>query len=115
MCHPGTVKTALCENTANNCIFITFRNIAAGDRNIVEEEARIGTVLSRIGDFSLGERRMQPAKLDNGNQGITGRFICRKVDGVGQQVGEFGQWGKCSWMFVDNGFGAMFFERRREL
>lgn len=105
-----TINTTLRKHTANNGILIALWDIPASDHDVVQEEPRIGAVLSRIGEFALRQRIMDPGWFDNGNESIAGCFVGRKVDGVGHKMGELGRRWELGRGFIDDSLAAILFE-----
>lgn len=58
---------------------------------------------------------MQPLGLDDGDESITGSFVCGEINRVGHEMGEFSERREGGWLFVDDDVAAMFFEGGREL
>lgn len=87
--HLETINTTLRQHPTNNSILVSLWNITAGDHDIVQEKARVGTILPRVGHFSLRQGRIQPLGLDDGDQSIVGGFEGREVDGLADEVGKF--------------------------
>lgn len=80
--HLGAVNPTLREHPTDNGVLVAIRNITTGDNYIVQKESRVGTVLAGIGDLPLGQRRMQPLGLNDGNEGLVGGIVDGEINGI---------------------------------
>lgn len=113
--HLRTVQPTLRQHPTDNRILISLGDVPARHDDIVQEQPRVGAVLSRIGQLALRQGSLEPLRFDNGDQGIVRIVKGWEVDCAGHEVGEIRQRGEGRWGLVDDRLGAIFFEGGRNL